>query len=95
MYYILFYYFVENYPEKRTPFRQSHFNHIQGYIDKGELRLAGAFADPADSAALVFRVSNKNIIENFVKNDPYFKNGLVMDYKIREWTVVAGLDFNE
>lgn len=93
MYYILFYNFVENYLEKRTPFRPNHFNHIQSYIEKEELRLAGAFADPADSAALIFKVDNKDRIENFVKNDPYFINGLITGYSIREWTVVAGSDY--
>ncbi len=93
MYLILFYHYIENYLEKRTPYRADHFKHLQGYIEREELRLAGAFADPADSAALIFRVDNKDIIENFVKNDPYFINGLITGYSIREWTVVAGSDY--
>lgn len=95
MYYILFYEFIEGYLEKRTPFRQEHFNHLKEYIQSEKLRLAGAFADPADSAALVFKVDEKDLIEDFVKNDPYYKNGLIINYKIREWTVVAGSDLSK
>lgn len=93
MYYILFYDFVENYLEKRTPYRAAHFDHITPYVNNGQLRLGGAFANPADKAALVFYVDSRGIIEEFVKADPYYLNGLIRDYSIREWTVVVGKDF--
>ena len=93
MYYILFYEFVEGYMEKRPPYRQDHLSLVHDYVERGELRLAGAFADPADSAALVFYTDNKDTIENFVSNDPYYLNKLVKNYRIREWTVVVGKDY--
>lgn len=92
MYCILFYEFVEGYIEKRAPYRQDHLNLVHEYIERDELRLGGAFANPADSAALVFFVDEISIVEGFVKSDPYYTNELVKDYSIREWTVVVGKD---
>lgn len=93
MYYILFYEAVDNYIEMRQPFREAHFNHIKPYVDRGDVRLAGALADPADGAVLVFNVNDKKIIEEFAGNDPYVKNGVVTNWYIREWTVVLGKDY--
>ena len=47
MYYILFYDVVENYIEVRQPYREAHLSHIKPYAEKGDVRLAGALADPA------------------------------------------------
>jgi uncharacterized protein YciI len=35
---------------------------------------------------------NTDSIEEFVKNDPYVKNGLILSYKILPWTTVIGKD---
>jgi len=43
-----------------------------------------------DGAALVFKADDRSVVEDFVRNDPYVKNGLITDWKIREWTVVTG-----
>jgi uncharacterized protein YciI len=89
-YFALFYYLVDDYLERRPQFREEHLKLANEMTKKGELVLAGAFSDPADKALLVFRVEDKSVIENFVKNDPYYKNGLITKYEIREWTVVIG-----
>ncbi len=90
MYYILFYKTVNNYLEKRKPYREAHLAHAMKSHKNGELLLAGALADPADSAVLVFKGENKTIAENFAKNDPYVKNGLIEEWKVRPWSVVVG-----
>ena len=90
MYYILNYKTVENYVEKRKPYREAHLAYAREAHKHGELILAGALADPADSAVLIFKVTNPNVIENFVKNDPYVINGLIEEWNIRPWTVVIG-----
>ena len=90
MYFLLFYDYVDNILELRTPFREAHLAHVQNYAKRGELLLGGAFANPADGAAIVFKVEDKAIIEDFVSNDPYVVNGLVPTWRIREWTVVVG-----
>jgi hypothetical protein len=90
MYYILFYKTVDNYIEKRAPFREQHLALVRAAHAKGELVMAGALADPADSAVIIFKGDSPAIAENFVKNDPYVKNNLITEWKVRPWTVVIG-----
>ncbi len=90
MYFIVFYDYVENVIERRAPYREAHLSLVREYVDRGDVVLGGAFADPADGAAIVFKVENRSIVEEFVKADPYVVNNLVTGWRIREWTVVVG-----
>ena len=87
-YFALFYETLDNFPEKRTPFRGSHLQLVRDAHDRGELLLAGALADPADRALLVFRSHDKSVAEDFARRDPYVMNGLVTRWHVREWTQV-------
>ncbi|WP_428023259.1 YciI-like protein [Arcobacter sp.] len=90
MYFLLFYDYVDNIIEKRVPYREGHLNLTEKYVNRGELILGGAFSNPADGAVIIFKVDDKVKIEEFVNQDPYFVNGLVTKWQIREWTVVVG-----
>lgn len=90
MYYILFYTTIDGYIEKRVPFRDEHLNLANGAHKNGSLVLAGALADPTDGAVLVFKGDNSSVAENFAKNDPYVKNGLIKEWYVRQWNVVIG-----
>jgi uncharacterized protein len=90
MHYILFYKTVEGYVEKRAPFREEHLKLAQAARDNGSLVMAGALADPADGAMLVFKGDSPSVAEEFARNDPYVKNGLITDWWVRAWTVVIG-----
>ena len=90
MYYILFYEVVDDFINKRAAYREEHLGIARELEKKGKLILAGAFANPVDGAALVFKADDLTVAENFAKNDPYVKNGLVKNWKVREWTVVIG-----
>ena len=90
MYYILFYKTVDDYVEKRKPFRELHLNYAKAFHERGELFLAGALANPVDEAILVFKCDSPKVAEDFAKNDPYVLNGLISEWKVREWTVVIG-----
>jgi uncharacterized protein len=90
MYYILFYKTIDNYIEKRAPFREEHLKMAQKAHHNGSLVMAGALAEPADSAILVFRGNGPEVAEQFAVNDPYVKNGLIAEWNIRPWTVVIG-----
>jgi uncharacterized protein YciI len=61
-------------------------------VERGELALAGALAEPADGAVLIFKGDDPSVAENFAKNDPYVLNGLVTSWRVRPWTVVLGCD---
>ena len=58
--------------------------------DRGELVLAGALANPVDTAVLLFKGDSAEAAESFAKSDPYVLNGLVKRWYVREWTTVAG-----
>ncbi len=90
MYYILLYEVVDDYVNRRAPSREAHLGHAAKAHDQGHLVMAGAFANPVDGAALVFRAENPSVVEDFARKDPYVINGLVTNWHVREWTVVVG-----
>ena len=87
---LLFYDYVEDYLERRGEHRPAHFAHAQAYRDRGELVMAGAFADPADGAVLAFRADSADVAESFARDDPYVRNGLVTGWRVRRWVMVMG-----
>lgn len=89
MYYVLFYKTIDNYIEKRKPFREEHLKLANAARSNGTLVMAGALADPADEALLVFKAESAQVAEDFAKNDPYVINGLITEWKVRAWTVVV------
>lgn len=90
--FILFYDYVEDYMERRGEFRAEHAALAKASMDRDEFFLGGAYTNPADGAALIFKAESKATIEAFVQNDPYVKNGLVTAWSIKEWNTVAGKD---
>jgi hypothetical protein len=90
MYYILFYKTVDNYFERRAPYREAHLKYATAARDRGALVMAGALAEPADSAVLVFKGDSPAVAEDFAKSDPYVLNGLITEWRVRPWTVVIG-----
>ena len=90
MYWLLLYDLVDDYLERRVPLRERHLGLARVSQGRGELLMAGAFADPVDGAALVFRTDDVSVIEAFVAADPYVREGLVRSWAIRPWTVVVG-----
>jgi uncharacterized protein YciI len=89
-YYLLSYELVDDYITRRAPLRDQHLRLAREAHARGEIVLAGAFADPPDGAALVFRTSDRSVVEDFARNDPYVVNGLVEQWKVRLWNVVVG-----
>lgn len=91
MYYVLFYKTVENYIEKRTPFRAEHLRLAEAARQDGRLIMAGALDEPADAALLIFKCE-KELVMQFAENDPYVKNGLIKEWTVRPWNVVVGVN---
>ena len=54
------------------------------------LQFAGALDEPPDGAVLVFATDDQSIPEEFARNDPYVKAGIVASWKVRRWNVVVG-----
>ncbi|HZV64729.1 MAG TPA: YciI-like protein [Telluria sp.] len=90
MHYLLCYDLVPDYLARRDEFRNAHLTLAWAAQERGELLLAGALADPADSAILIFEGDSAAAAERFAAADPYVTNGLVARYKVRPWTTVVG-----
>lgn len=92
MHYLLFYDVVDDYVARRAPFRAAHIAYARQAVARGELVLGGAFDNPPDGAVLLFRGSSPAVAETFAARDPYVTNGLVTNWRVREWTTVVGRD---
>src|SRR5215471_11537842 len=90
MHYLLFYEVGEDYVSRRAEFRDTHLEKAWKASERGELVLAGAFANPVDGAVLLFRGDSPEVAEKFAREDPYVTNGAVKRWYVREWTTVAG-----
>lgn len=90
MHYLLFYDLVEDYLDRRGEFRDDHLGLARAAQERGELLLAGALAEPADGAVLVFTGDSPAAAEAFAEADPYVQAGLVRSWRVRPWTVVIG-----
>jgi uncharacterized protein YciI len=88
--FLLFYDTASDYLERRPMFRAAHLEKAQAAKRRGELILAGALADPADGAVLLFAGEDKATAEEFARTDPYVTNGLITGWRVREWTTVIG-----
>src|SRR5712671_1741569 len=91
-YYALFYDAVNDFIARRATYRDEHLRLAREARARGELVLAGALADPADGALLIFQGESPAVAEAFARQDPYVKNGLITNWRVRRWTVVGAHD---
>jgi uncharacterized protein YciI len=95
MHYLLMYDVVEDYVRRRAAFREAHLACARQAVDRGELLLGGALAEPVDGAVLLFQgdspsVADRRPAERFAASDPYVLNGLVTRWRVRPWVTVIG-----
>jgi uncharacterized protein len=87
---ILFYDLTPEYITRRGEYRADHLRLAWEYADRGELLVGGALEDPVDGAILIFRCASRDMVEAFVRRDPYVANGLVASWRIRPFKTVVG-----
>ena len=87
--FLLIYELADDYLERRTAFRAEHIGLAMAAVERGELLLGGALADPVDQAILLF-AGERAAPEAFANADPYVTNGLVRSWRVRAWTTVVG-----
>ncbi|MVW70742.1 MULTISPECIES: YciI-like protein [unclassified Bordetella] len=90
MHYLMFYDLTPDYLERRGAYRVEHLALARAAAERGELVLGGALADPADQAILLFKADSPAVAEAFAQADPYVKEGLVKQWRVRPWTTVIG-----
>ncbi len=90
MHYLLFYEVGEDYLERRAEFRNAHLDLAWKAVERGELILGGALANPVDGVVVLFKGESPEVAESFARADPYVINGIVKRWRVREWTTVAG-----
>jgi len=88
--FLLFYEAGPDYLELRPAFRGEHLQRAWDAAGRGELVVAGAYADPIDGAVLMFAGNDKSVAEEFARTDPYVTNGLIARWQVREWNTVVG-----
>lgn len=91
-FYALFYDVVDDFLSRRAPYREEHLRLVSEANRRGELLLAGALAEPADRALLVFRAPDRSVVDDFVSHDPYVVNGLVTHWAVRPWSNVISYE---
>lgn len=89
-YFLLIYNVVDDYVERRQPYRAEHLALAKAAVERGELLLGGALSDPVDGAALLFQGKDPTAAKAFAEADPYVRNGLVKEWKVRRWVAVVG-----
>jgi uncharacterized protein YciI len=89
-YFALFYDVIDDFVAQRAAFRDEHLRLAREAHERGEIVLAGALAQPADTALLIFRGENQDCARRFAENDPYVRKGLVKRWEVRPWMVVIG-----
>ena len=81
-----------DYLARRGEFRNEHLKLAWEAEQRGEIVIAGALADPADQAILLFSGDSPEAAERFAKADPYVAEGLVTSWRVRQWNTVIGTD---
>lgn len=90
MHYLLMYDLAPDYLERRGQYRDAHLALAWQAVERGELLLAGALADPVEQALLLFHGDSPASAEAFAAADPYVTHGLVTAWRVRPWTTVVG-----
>jgi uncharacterized protein YciI len=86
MKYLLFYEPVEDVLAKAPPHFPAHSARLDEFHARGELLMVGTFADPQEGSMSIF--STREAAEEFVREDPFVLNGVIRDWRIREWDEV-------
>lgn len=61
----------------------AHKARLDAFHARGELLAVGTWADPREGAMAVFQT--RAGAEEFVKDDPFVKNGVVVRWEIKDW----------
>lgn len=87
--FVVTYSLVEDMENRRTPYRQMHFQYLELSKSTGTLLVAGPLRDPYDGALFLLETDSKAAAHSWATNDPYVQAGLVNGFSVREMTVAV------
>jgi uncharacterized protein len=87
MKYVLFYDSADDVESKAPLHFAAHSARLQEFHARGTLLMVGAFANPQEEGSMAIFTS-REAAEEFVADDPFVLNGVVRDWRIREWNEV-------
>jgi hypothetical protein len=80
---VLFYRSAPDVMTKAPVHFPAHKERLDAFQRHGDLLAVGTWADPREGSMAVFRT--RAAAEEFVKDDPFVKNGVVSSYEIKDW----------
>lgn len=81
---------VDDYVNRRAPYRAEHLRLINEAHARGEVLMAGAVGESPNGALIIFRGESPDVAERFAHADPYVAHGLVLHWRVQPWHVVVG-----
>lgn len=85
-------YYIVNYVHKdlnkREKFLKPHFEFLEEQVKNGNLVASGPIENNSTTqidAFLIFNIQNEKCLFEILKKDPFWKEGLVDEYKIDLW----------
>ena len=76
--------YCENVLEKRAPFRQEHLDGLKKQKESGVLVTLGPTKDTTQVFG-IYDAPNETTVRQLVENDPYWQNGIWLEYDVKEW----------
>ena len=76
--------YVTNFYYKRIPYHMNHIKHFQSFAQKHKIFLIGGTEFPNDGATLLVSSPGKEIIDDLITSDAFYKNNLIENYNIEE-----------
>ncbi len=72
--------------EKAPVHFPAHKQRLDAFQRRGDLIAVGTWADPREGSMAVFRT--RAAAEEFARDDPFVKNGVVASFEIKDWNEV-------
>lgn len=88
--FLVTYGYVPDMVSRRVDHRPEHLRWLRGLADAGQLLLAGATLDPADTAVLIVRAEDGHAVRRLLLDDPYAKANLIVSVSVRPMGLAIG-----
>lgn len=71
--------------------RPEHREYLQTFLERGELLAAGPLGEPGPAGGLLLlQVESADRVEEILKGDPFYTQGVITEHMVQEWTLAFG-----